>query len=457
MNQDNKIFSTSLTMVVPTNHNPKHPLNNDEICDKIIYLQRKKAEFIFSAEYDNLISIADAVVHELEDKIEKLKIQYLENELGKKVAIINRQNKKLFRVAFTIEGKHSQLAATSVDRLYEKIFGHPIQLGTGYKPDSTLQEVYDLYSKSNHTPIVDNEGNITYPTSTATRKDQAWKKYWADDIIVNMPVRSITVGDIIDAFKRLTASRRYTARQISQAKSVLKQAFDHAIWLKLIDTNPVISMPNTNCPKKAPSSAPKKATTVEIRAKLDNYLSKLPEQDVYTLAIRFWLNIMQRSGEWRALTWEDIDFEKETMVIRHSLTHREIDGKLVSFDDEHLKADEEAREIALTDKAMSILKEVYMINGQKRYVFNSSRDGKLPIAGNRLNEKIKRYCKKVGIEPLSTHCQRRGAIRDAYTAGMPEDQIRATAGHTECTTTRRSYNKGNNNTLSKEYQTRLYG
>jgi integrase len=442
-------------MLVPTNHNPKYSLNTDEICDKIIYLQRKKAEFLFSAEYDNLTSIADAVVRDMEDKIEKLKIQYLENELGKKVAIIKKQNKKLFRVAFTIDGKHSQLAATSVDRLYEKIFGHPIQLGTGYKPDSTLQEIYDLYSKSNHTPIVDNEGNITYPTSTATRKDQAWKKYWADDMIVNMPIKSITVGDIIDAFKRLTASRRYTARQISQAKSVLKQTFDHGIWLKLIDANPVITMPNTSCPKKAASSA-KKATNAETREKLENYLSKLPKQTVYTLAIRFWLNIMQRSGEWRALTWEDVNFDKGTIIVRHSLTHREIDGKLVTIDDEHLKADEAAREIEITEKAISILKELYLLNGQKHYVFNSSRDGQLPIAGNRLNENIKKYCKIVGIEPLSTHCQRRGAIQDAYTAGMPEDQIRATAGHSDSTMTR-YYNRTNNSTLSKELQTKIFG
>ncbi|MDC7294639.1 tyrosine-type recombinase/integrase [Butyrivibrio sp. DSM 10294] len=455
MNQDNKIFSTSLTMVVPTNHNPKHPLNNDEICDRIIYLQRKKAEFLFSAEYDNLTSIADAVVRELEDKIEKLKIQYLENELGKKVAIIKKQNKKLFRVAFTIDGKHSQIAATSVDRLYEKIFGHPIQLGTGYKPDSTLQEVYDLYSKSNHTPIVDNEGNITYPTSTALRKDQAWRKYWEKDIIVTMPIKSIVVGDIIDAFKRLTASRRYTARQISQAKSVLKQTFDHAIWLKLIETNPVVAMPNTSCPKRAASST-KKATNAETREKLENYLSHLPKQTVYTLAIRFWLNIMQRSGEWRALTWEDVNFEKGTIIVRHSLTHREIDGKLVTIDDEHLKADEVIREIEITEKAISILKELYLFNGQKHYVFNSSRDGKLPIAANRLNEKIKEYCKIVGIEPLSTHCQRRGAIQDAYTAGMPEDQIRATAGHSDSTMTR-YYNRNNNSTLSKELQTKIFG
>ncbi len=455
MNKNKQLVSASLTMVVPTSSNLKQALSNNEICEKISYLQRKKAEFLFSSEYDTLTTIADAVISELEEKIENLKIQYLENELGKKVSIIKRQNKKLFRVAFTIDGKHSQIAATSVDKLYEKIFGHPIQLGNGYKPDSTLQEVYDLYSKSNHTPIVDNEGNITYPTSTATRKDQAWKKYWADDMIVNMPIKSITVGDIIDAFKRLTASRRYTARQISQAKSVLKQAFDHAIWLKMIDSNPVVAMPNTSCPKKAASSA-KKATNAETREKLENYLSKLPKQTVYTLAIRFWLNIMNRSGEWRALTWDDVNFDKGTIIVRHSLTHREIDGKLVTIDDEHLKADEAAREIEITEKAISILKELYLLNGQKHYVFNSSRDGQLPIAGNRLNENIKKYCKIVGIEPLSTHCQRRGAIQDAYTAGMPEDQIRATAGHSDSTMTR-YYNRNNNSTLSKEMQTKIFG
>ncbi len=97
-----------------------------------------------------------------------------------------------------------------------------------------------------------------------------------------------------------------------------------------------------------------------------------------------------------------------------------------------------------------------MLNAQKHYVFNSSRNGMLPISGNRVNQKIREYCEKVGIEPLSTHCQRRGAIRDACTAGMPEDQIRATAGHSDSTMTR-YYNKENNSTLSKDLQTRLFG
>ena len=134
MNKNKQLVSASLTMVVPSSSNLKQALSNNEICEKISYLQRKKAEFLFSSEYDTLTTIADAVISELEEKIENLKIQYLENELGKKVSIIKRQNKKLFRVAFTIDGKHSQIAATSVDKLYEKIFGHPIQLGNGYKP-----------------------------------------------------------------------------------------------------------------------------------------------------------------------------------------------------------------------------------------------------------------------------------------------------------------------------------
>jgi integrase len=165
---------------------------------------------------------------------------------------------------------------------------------------------------------------------------------------------------------------------------------------------------------------------------------------------------MQRSGEWRALTWEDVDFNKGTIIIRHSMTKREVGGKLISVDDEHLKCDELAREIEVTEKALSILKELYLLNGQKHYVFNSSRNGALPISSNRVNEKIKKYCEIIGIEPISTHCQRRGAIQEAYTAGMPEDQIRATAGHSDSTMTR-YYNGTNNSTLSKELQTRIFG
>ena len=123
----------------------------------------------------------------------------------------------------------------------------------------TVQEVFNIFSAHNHAPIVDNEGSITYPTSTARRKDQYWNKYWAMDVISTLPVQTVITGDIIDAFKRLTASRKYTARQIDQAKSILKQTFDYAIWQKLITVNPVVSLPNNMCPKKAKSIDKKKA------------------------------------------------------------------------------------------------------------------------------------------------------------------------------------------------------
>lgn len=429
--------------------------NKHELLSQLARLERSKTEFESSPDYAN-IPVADVVIAQLNNKIEELKLQILEQELGRKVSIVRRKNKTLYRLYIWEEGKRKQITSTTIEGLYNKVFTHPSKQEHYSKPDCTVQEVYELYSKANHTPIIDDEGNITYPTSTALRKDQAWCKYWGKDPLVTLPIKTVVVGDIIDAFRRLTASRRYTARQITQAKSVLKQTFDHAIWIKLIETNPVTSMPNTSCPKKAPAQVKKKATTIETRKKLDDYLSNLPKQDVYTLAIRFWLNIMQRSGEWRALTWEDVDFSKGTIIIKHSMTKREVGGKLISVDDEHLKCDELAREIEITEKALSILKELYLLNGQKHYVFNSSRNGTLPISGNRVNEKIKKYCEIVGIEPLSTHCQRRGAIQDAYTAGMPEDQIRATAGHSDSTMTR-YYNKTNNSTLSKELQTRIFG
>lgn len=113
-----------------------------------------------------------------------------------------------------------------------------------------------------------------------------------------------------------------------------------------------------------------------------------------------------------------------------------------------------AREIPLTDKALGILKELYLLNGQKKYVFNSK--GNLPISTNRVNEHIKTYCDDIGIEPMSTHAQRRGAIQEAYSNQMVEDQIRVTAGHADSTMTRYC-NKQNNNTLSKKNLEELFG
>ncbi len=57
---------------------------------------------------------------------------------------------------------------------------------------------------------------------------------------------------------------------------------------------------------------------------------------------------------------------------------------------------------------------------------------------------------------MSTHAQRRGAIQEAYSKQMVEDQIRVTAGHANSTMTR-YYNRQNNNTLSKQSLEELLG
>ncbi len=446
------IVSTSFNLHVPINANHQHNCSND-IFQQITNLTSKKLRLETDSDYANIISVG-AVIEDLDKQILQLKIQAIEKELGKKITTVTKPNKTLYLVSITVDGKRKQSSAQSGEELYKKVLGRMLPSSKECTSTITVQEVFNIFSAHNHAPIVDNEGSITYPTSTARRKDQYWNKYWAMDVISTFPVQTVITGDIIDAFKRLTASRKYTARQIDQAKSILKQTFDYAIWQKLITVNPVVSLPNNMCPKKAKSIDKKKATSKEWRMQLEKHLKALPNQTVYSLAIRFWLTSMQRVGEWLAITWEDVDFQNETLTIKHSLSKREVDGKLIVVDDEHLKADEVAREIPLTDKAIGILKELYLINGQKKYVFNSK--GNLPIATNRVNEHIKNYCKDAGIEPMSTHAQRRGAIQEAYSKQMVEDQIRVTAGHSDSTMTR-YYNRQNNNTLSKQSLEELLG
>ena len=427
--------------------------SSTSLYDEIIKLEAKKHRLETDPDYANMKAVG-AAIEELNQEIIQLKIQAIEQEPGKKITTVHKPNKTLYVVSVTVEGKRKQISAKTVDDLYKNVVERMLKTSNEYNSSVTVQDVFDLFSEHNHTPIVDNEGSVTYPTSTARRKDQYWNKYWAMDVITNLPIQTVITGDIIDAFKRLTASRKYNSRQIDQAKSVLKQTFDYAIWQKIITVNPVVALPNNMCPKKAKSIARKKATSKEWRSELEQHLKALPNQTVYSLAIRFWLTSMQRVGEWLAITWEDVDFQNETLTIKHSLSKREVDGKLIVVDDEHLKADEVAREIPLTDKAIGILKELYLINGQKKYVFNSK--GNLPIATNRVNEHIKNYCKDAGIEPMSTHAQRRGAIQEAYSKQMVEDPIRVTAGHADSTMTR-YYNRQNNNTLSKQSLEELLG
>ena len=78
----------------------------------------------------------------------------------------------------TIDGKRKQISATSVEALYQKVIGRMLPASNSYNATVSVQDVFNLFSEHNHTPIVDNDGSVTYPTSTAKRKDQYWNKYW---------------------------------------------------------------------------------------------------------------------------------------------------------------------------------------------------------------------------------------------------------------------------------------
>ncbi|MDO4960825.1 MAG: tyrosine-type recombinase/integrase [Eubacteriales bacterium] len=98
-----------------------------------------------------------------------------------------------------------------------------------------------------------------------------------------------------------------------------------------------------------------------------DYLDSLEKQTTYTLAVRLSFCLGARIGELRALHWEDYDRESRTIFIHRQMCDEPAGNRnRVATEKTHMKGRNNRagkRRIALSDYAVSILSELYKING----------------------------------------------------------------------------------------------
>ncbi len=381
-------------------------------------------------------------------KEEKLKEQKVlevhKNKITKSVRIKNGKPYEFYQTCYGEGSKERMKCSTYkaiIGKLYEVYFGRVHRI-------PTLNEAFNEM-------IETRRRNESVEELTLTHYKDEWERYILGRKLskkeksegkfqyerfkkVDSPINEIKKSDITELYEYLVGDERITLKTFNNIKTVVNAAFNYAGNLDDVECIDASRIDTKNIARRCRvvDNSDQVFDENERNLLLD-YLEGLACQTVYTLCIRLLFCLAIRVGEARAITWEDVDFDRKILHIRHQIVTKPKDGKnRVCVDVDHMKSRSKAgkRDYPLSDYAIDVLRQLQEINGDKKYVLNSAGDN--PVETNKINEHLKGYCKAVGIMPRSSHKIRFAACTEMYRNGVDEKVIQTLMGHSSVTTTR---------------------
>ncbi len=381
-------------------------------------------------------------------KIDALKKQYVDrvhvwNERDKHPRTKSRRGKKVeyYMTHIKIGKETKQLSASTLDDLYERLYDH---YADGYAPlvdkNITVRGLYAIFIESKRRDAKEYQ---TIASRTVSNLESDWNRCFENSKIADLKAISVTQRIVLNEYKRLTGNALITRKAFAKAKGLLDAIFDIAVEANLIDFNPSRTLSTKRLRFKLEEDKSKDVYTSKERDILLKYLKEQDKQTVYTLGVQLAFCFCLRVGELRALTWDDYNEESKTLYIWHQIVDRKKDGKnRVATDVPHTKTNtlDGRRLLHVTPEATRILSELRAINGDKKYILNSS--GNYPITTQHFDERLRRFCNRAGVRYLSSHKIRFFGATQLFDAGVDPEQIRRIMGHTTLAMTEH-YNRTN--------------
>lgn len=240
------------------------------------------------------------------------------------------------------------------------------------KSDTLTSDFFDYWLK-----------NIKYPTVKPSSYDRIEQvvEYQLKPTIGNIPAHKLTPEDIRDMLSTLR-SKNYSFSTIKKAYINGKACFQWAVDEEKIVKNPFNKVELSTRDEKPISDITyfSEDEALKIRAEaLRTYSNHKPVYRMGPLIVLL-LNTGLRIGEALALQWDNINFEKNVLIVRGNrkvVKDRSSDSKTtyVNISQKKGKTDKSARTIPLNDAAIEMLKKIREINPDSRDLF-VSKNGK---------------------------------------------------------------------------------
>ena len=301
-------------------------------------------------------------------------------------------------------GEEKQVSGKSEADLYTKLYD--FYFG---ESNSTLETLYPQWLKWR-------EEQASVSPKTIKENSYLWNAYLKDTPISKVPIRLLKPKDFIKFFREVTKGGEVTRKRFNDMKSVLNGIIYYAIELEIIEHNYLRDINYKQFRYKAENNNILPFTEEE-RLKI---IAHLPNDDSYSLALKFDFHMILRIGELKGLKWSDI--KGDYIYIQRFIND---DNEII----EDIKGHQEEgrRFIPLTATAKQLLERIREINPNSEFLF--VHDG-VPLATVTFNRRLKKCCKELGIEYRSSHKVRFSTASIMYKNGVGAPELQKMLGHT---------------------------
>ncbi|HEC2182479.1 TPA: site-specific integrase [Staphylococcus delphini] len=289
---------------------------------------------------------------------------------------------------------------------------------------TTFEEVYKLWLEQYENTVRES----TYQR-VLTLFDTAILEHFKD-----IPVKKITVPYCQKVINKWN-------KQYSDMKAVriyASNVLNYAVNLKIIADNP---FNYTKAPRK--KEAPKDPSLKYYSSdELRQFLSFVEDNPLYYAMFRTLAFTGFRRGELMALTWNDIDFNKQTITINKTYA-RGLNYKLVI---QEPKTKSSLRTISVDDKTASILKtwRIHQRVESLKYGHNTSDKhhpvftdvaNNKPLYPEHTNKVLNAVCDKHNFKRIKVHGFRHTHCSLLFEAGLSIQEVQDRLGHGDIKTT----------------------